>query len=289
MRNHETELKNISEGRQCCENTERRSTLNSTKHVHQEATTKYLSLGCIGDILNLTCPQGKTVFIVDAHYGKYEQACSSCCPRHFVNDCTERVAESGPSDWVAMKLLCDNQTACAYENRGSTVHSCEVDYVADFLEIEYACLPHHTSPQAVAFSAVLHHDELRLEVAPNTVIAFKTVITNVGGFYNEQMGTFVCPYNGIYQFTINVQTSNGDTDRVDVQLYVNDTPKAYSFAYLRDTSEYFDATSTTVNTECFAGNRVWLATLPLFQTAVHTPPLVNMNIFSGVLIYNYDF
>ena len=40
---------------------------------------------------------------------------------------------------VSLKLLCDNNTSCKYENKGSLVESCEEPYYADYLEIYYEC------------------------------------------------------------------------------------------------------------------------------------------------------
>ena len=56
-----------------------------------------------------------------------------------VDDCRVSVIDNNPSDWLSLKLTCDNHTSCSYEYLGSAIDECEEDYLADYMQIYYDC------------------------------------------------------------------------------------------------------------------------------------------------------
>ena len=52
-----------------------------------------------------------------------------------------KVSDNQPQDWLALKVLCDNETQCEYQYMGSVIESCEPEYIADYMSIYYTCLP----------------------------------------------------------------------------------------------------------------------------------------------------
>ena len=107
----------------------------------------YSSLGCLSDLVTLSCPAGRTINVTSAVYGQYAYphgfACpNDCCPPNPVYDCTELVYDNAPEDWATIKLLCDGQTDCQFEYAGTEFNtSCDVGNFADNIQVFYNCLP----------------------------------------------------------------------------------------------------------------------------------------------------
>ena len=239
---------------------------------------KFAAKGCLSDTLMLSCSGGREIFVVNAVYGKYAKPCSTCCPPHFADDCWERAETTRPSDWLAIKLSCDNQTACEYLYQGAIVSSCQTDYLADYMEITYDCLP-HPDPLYAAFSvAMVQNSSYFLEFG--RVLPFNTIITNYGGYFNQDISAFLCPVHGLYLFSASVQTGWGD-DEAFVYLFHKDVQVALSWAFSRGgSSAANDAATATVTLECFTGDRVYLETgyNSTFNAQYRT------NIFTGALL-----
>ena len=89
----------------------------------------------------------------------------------------------------------------------------------------------------------------------NDIIVFNEVLTNAGGHYNAATSSFLCPWNGIYMISANIEgflSSN-----IDVDLMRNDVMLARM--YIDDISGY-NRGSTTIVTECDRGDVVWVRT-----------------------------
>ena len=95
--------------------------------------------------VSLSCPDNRTIFVTHADYGQFSYTCTqpdvTCCPPHTANDCTESVEESALQDFVALKLLCDNQTSCQFLNQGGVLLSCSDPNEVDYVRVYYQCLP----------------------------------------------------------------------------------------------------------------------------------------------------
>ena len=102
-------------------------------------------MGCLSDIISLSCLNGGNINITSAIYGQYYYTCSDlCCAPNPEFDCSLLVSDVRPDDWVYLLYLCQNQTECAYEYAGSVIDECEEGYVADYMQIFYSCLPGKT-------------------------------------------------------------------------------------------------------------------------------------------------
>jgi hypothetical protein len=58
--------------------------------------------------------------------------------------------------------------------------------------------------QGIAFTARLSHNLYPL--GAHQVVAFDTVVTNIGNRYNPQSGTFTCSVGGVYVFGVTLMT-----------------------------------------------------------------------------------
>ena len=99
------------------------------------------NFGCFSQLITLWCTDGGLINVTDAYYGVYSEPCNSgeCCVPDPVDDCRVSVRENRPSDWVALKVSCDNRTSCSYEYKGSEIDECEDGYLADYMQIYYDC------------------------------------------------------------------------------------------------------------------------------------------------------
>ena len=71
------------------------------------SSDQHTEIGCLSDILTLSCPENRTLEVTSGYYGKYYYACADgCCAPHPEFDCKELVSENRPSDWAAIKVTC---------------------------------------------------------------------------------------------------------------------------------------------------------------------------------------
>ena len=107
----------------------------------------FSSHGCVSGLVQLSCPDGRTINATSAVYGQYIYphgfACpNDCCPPNPAHDCTELVYDNSPQDWLAIKLLCDGQTDCQFSYIGAGFRaSCDVANTPDYIQVFYNCLP----------------------------------------------------------------------------------------------------------------------------------------------------
>lgn len=59
-------------------------------------------------------------------------------------------------------------------------------------------------------------------LAPDEIVKFEKVWTNIGNSYDSNTGVFIAPRHGIYQFSCSAMTGNGHTLRL--HLYKNELP-----------------------------------------------------------------
>ena len=112
----------------------------------------FSALACVNDEVQLSCPDNKTINVTSAVYGQYIVphlfSCpNSCCPPNPGFDCTELVHDNSAEDWATIKLLCDGEPSCEFENIGTTFRdSCDVDNFVDYIQVFYNCLPRECTP-----------------------------------------------------------------------------------------------------------------------------------------------
>lgn len=74
-----------------------------------EPYTQFTAMGCVNDVIELSCPDERRIITTGAIYGQYSLPCDTdCCAPQPVGDCTALVEESRPEDWLAIQLLCNN-------------------------------------------------------------------------------------------------------------------------------------------------------------------------------------
>ena len=225
-----------------------RSTLDPEPETH----TQFTALGCTGAMVTLSCPSGRTIMTTSANYGQYDDACSGCCAPNPMYDCTELVEENRPTDWAGIQLLCDNQTSCEFQNLGSIIDSCEVGYTSDYMQVFYDCLPHdETGP--VAFTAWANTGNPTDYVSAD-IIVFNEVLSNIGGHYNTDTSSFICPWDGVYVFSVDVQGYVSDPSHIDLMQNSDYRTRVFndeiSYAYNRG--------SMTTVLDCQHGDVIWI-------------------------------
>ena len=62
----------------------------------------------------------------------------------------------------------------------------------------------HTS--TIAFSATSYSEKAYKR---GETVIFDTTLVNIGNYYSSQTGTFTCPVDGFYQFTVVIAAAEG--------------------------------------------------------------------------------
>ena len=212
---------------------------------------QFTAFACTTDTVTMSCPNGRTILTTSAVYGLFYSQTSGCMPNP-VYDCTELVEEARPSDWLAIQGLCDEETSCEFENLGiASITGCS-GKPSEYIQVYYNCLPDdETGP--VAFSA-WSNTASSASYRTNDIIVFNEIITNAGGHYSAATSSFICPWDGVYLMSVNIesQSSNG----IHVNLMQNDVMLANM--NVDDISGAFNRGSTTIVTECNRGDVVWV-------------------------------
>ena len=225
--------------------------------------TQFTSFACVSDIVTLSCPNNRDVFVTSAYYGKYhdyESTCDGCCPPMPQYDCTVLIEDHRPSDWLAIKALCDNQTSCQFENFGSVIDDCEEGYLSDYAQIFYDCYP-EDEIGPVGFTAWANTGSETVYSGYDIVI-FDVVTSNFGGHYSADTSSFVCPYDGVYLVSVNILAYL--SNHAYVAIMQNDLSVAYAWA--DDQSGVYNQASSTVVIECQRGDVLWIRSVSTWTT-----------------------
>ena len=62
------------------------------------------SFGCVDDVITLSCANNKSINVMTATYGTYNDVCDTSCCAPNPLDCTEVVSENNQADWIALKV-----------------------------------------------------------------------------------------------------------------------------------------------------------------------------------------
>ncbi|KAJ8306742.1 hypothetical protein KUTeg_015783 [Tegillarca granosa] len=103
----------------------------------------------------------------------------------------------------------------------------------------------------VAFTAKLNDDP-----TTSSTIIFKTVITNIGGGYNNRDGIFYCPKAGLYMFTTSLMSIQKYS--VDGYIMNNNKHTVRLFEHIGSSNNYYPSASTTVMLRLAIGDKVWV-------------------------------
>ncbi|XP_053393005.1 complement C1q-like protein 4 [Mercenaria mercenaria] len=110
----------------------------------------------------------------------------------------------------------------------------------------------------VAFTAAISPKAVD-HVGANATITFETVITNIGGGYNNITGVFVAPLSGLYMFSCSlldaVEGKHG-TDKLHAEIVQNDKVLARVFAHADNHNR--DQGAQTIFVQVNQGDRIFI-------------------------------
>ena len=242
-----------------------------------EIRSQFTAFACTLNVTTMSCPTNRTILTTSAIYG-WNGACADCCAPNPHDDCTELVEENSPDDWLAIQALCDAKTSCQFNTPGNALGGCS-GQTSDYMQLFYDCLPDdETGP--VAFTAWANTGDPTLYSEGDTIVFDETLI-NAGGHYNVDTSSFICPWDGIYLLSVNIESYS---DHIHVDLIMrNDVllARMYLDSY---TPGNYTRGSTTVVTECDRGDIVWVRA----RTAGSIHGNTNRNIFTGHILYRND-
>ena len=216
--------------------------------------TQFTSFACTSDVVALSCPNSRTIFVTSAFYGQYYHQCDDeCCPPNPRYDCSVNIEDDTPGDWLIIEALCDGQTSCEIENLGSVISECQAGYTSDYAQVFYDCLPvDEVGP--VGFTAWANTG-VETAYDNDEIMVFDQVISNFGGHYNPATSSFVCPFVGAYMVSVNVQAPT-DSRLAVVNIVHNDYVYAQVFA--DNLSGLSTQASNTIIIECQRGDVLWV-------------------------------
>ena len=240
--------------------------------------------------LAISCPNDREIFITSALYGQFwnqeecgtnEPACTVPNPEH---DCTQPVEENSEQNWLEIKSLCDYQPACQIPNPDVVIESCDVDDPdaedpdSDYMQVFYSCLPDDvTGP--VAFTAYATTGS-PTDYRDGDVILFNEILTNLGGHYNSNMGVFVCPVDGVYLMSVNLNVYWETFMYLDLMR----NSEQLSDVYIENIPETHNRGSTSVVVRCDRGDILWVRA---GNGAINASENYKYNTLTIFLIYRY--
>ena len=264
--------------------TELRANSKRTAMTSPESYNLFTSIGCLADVLSLSCPDNKTITVTDAVYGKYADTCSGCCAPNPADDCTENVEDNRPGDWLGIEYYCNNQNSCEYQYQGSILHECSEESVADYLQIFYDCSPLDVNAP-VAFTAYANRGQ-DVVYTEGDIVVYGQVVSNIGGHYNPDTSTFICPFDGVYMFEVTVAANLGYHSYIGINRDNALLVRAWAFGY-GSYDRYHTSTAHTV-TACTRGESVWVEAFSSPSSNTHHFEVNRYNHFSGFMIHNYE-
>ena len=245
---------------------------------HPELRTQFTAFACTRANVTLSCASGRNIFTTSGYYGRNHQMdCAQCCGPNPALDCAELIEENRPGEWEAIQSHCDGRNSCQFENQGSTIDGCEVDYQSDYMLVYYDCLPHDVSG-AVGFTASANTGNTLYE--NGDVIVFDDVISNFGGHYNPNISTFICPWDGVYLFSVNVQGYLSAT--MDIDLMRNDVQLVEMM--IDDITSVYNRASMTLVIDCTSGDVMWVRAG--HSNYIHAA--ARRTLFAGYLLHRND-
>ena len=112
------------------------------------------------------------------------------------------------------------------------------------------------------------------------IVIFDGAVSNFGGYFNLETSIFVCPYSGIYWFSVSCFSEVGYS--CTPAIYVETSLILKTIGKGNDDHENQGTSSTVV--ECKAGDRAWIMNVNSSQMY---DTLDRTNSFSGFLLYKY--
>ena len=243
-----------------------------------DTRSQFTAFACTLSNVNMACPNNRTILTKSGVYGLFyspNSDCSGCCAPNPQYDCTELVEENSPADWLAIQAVCDGQEMCQFEAPGTALGDCS-GQLSDYMQLFYDCLPDdETGP--VAFTAWANTGN-PTSYSADDIIVFDQVLTNAGGHYNAATSSFICPWDGIYLMSVNME--GGESDDIHVELMRNNIQLA---RLIIDNISGYNRGSTTIVTECDRGDVVWVRC----YTSGTIWALDKRNMFTGHILHRF--
>ena len=127
-----------------------------------------------------------------------------------------------------------------------------------------------------AFSA---HPSANHEHVAGELVQFDVAISNLGGYYQPDNSVFICPFDGVYVFSLNTLSQSGYLLALD--MYIDNQVYVYTFADNVD-GVYNQASNMYVGF-CAAGSQTWAKVTA--ASRCHGNP---NTVFSGFLLQRYE-
>ena len=150
---------------------------------------------------------------------------------------------------------------------------------ARYMQLFYSCLQENEPVVGpVGFTAIFERNFISYETLPlNALIPFDTVISNLGGHYNSDIYTFICPYHGVYMFSTSIN-NYGLNYNVGASICRQNQQLARGYSYY-----YYQSVTPVIITECESGDSVFVKVDQSGDfDASASPPH-----FTGYLLYRY--
>ena len=192
-------------------------------------------------------------------------------------DCQESVETEHPAEWESIKELCDDNDGCLITYTGVAMQTCTPGNTADYLQIFYDCLPLDvTGPVGFTVKVPIGYNTVE-----NEVVAFTQVLSNFGGHFNPNISSFMCPYDGVYMFSMTIATFNS---YVRVWLFRN----TEFLAAANPDDNYsgandFEFHSPTIVVGCSAGDVIWAEA----QNYGYIESYDDATLLTGALLYRF--
>ena len=133
----------------------------------------------------------------------------------------------------------------------------------------------------MAFTA---YSELSYDYEVGDVITFDRTVSNIGSYFNAQSSTFLCPYSGLYQFSVHILAAVNSTAQANIMLDGQQLVIAWADAILNT----YPQSSNTVLVQCDEGQTVWVES----SSSVNGSRIFNNafkhSTFSGVLLQKFS-
>ena len=130
--------------------------------------------------------------------------------------------------------------------------------------------------EAVGFSAYTLEERAYND---GDVVIFDGVVSNFGGFFDFDSSIFVCPYSGIYWFSVSCLSKIGYPCTPAINVETKEILKTHGA-----TGSHGNQGSTSTVVECKAGERVWVRNVSDDEAYNGWD---KTNSFSGFMLHRY--
>ena len=126
----------------------------------------------------------------------------------------------------------------------------------------------------VAFSA---YPSITIDYDAGSIVQFDTIVTNIGNSYNPSFSVFQCPFDGIYLFSLSLETNIGP------DMHAGIIKDGLHLLSSRSDDINNIQSSVVVVAECLENETVWVECIDDNQQLQGG----KLSSFSGVLITPY--